>query len=150
MIWAVASRLRIHLGQNGIVDRSRGERRVARRQCGQIAVSRAGMKIPARIFLDAIDDVLLVHDQIVIRIGVASDVVGVEDFGITNAGGVRRWRLLWPQRQLGCRGTRGEKQQWNEIIRFHGLDLDGSSFSWVTGMAVPPSEASAASMVCRT
>ena len=92
--------LRIDLGQNCIVDRSRGERRVARRQRGQVAVSRAGMKIPAGVFLDAIDDVLLVHDQIVIRIGVASDVVGVEDFGITNAVGVRRWRLLWPQRQL--------------------------------------------------
>ena len=90
MISVVASRLRIHLGQNGIVDRSRGERRVARRQRGKIAVNRAGMKIPARIFLDAIDNVLLVHDQIVIRIGVASDVIGVEDFGITNAVGVRR------------------------------------------------------------
>src|SRR5208282_1171845 len=121
-----------------------------RQQCGRVAVSRAGMKIPARIFLDTIDDVLLVHERIVIRIGVASDVVGVENFGITNAVGVRRWRLLRPQQQLGCRGARGEKQQWNEIIRFHGFDLVGSSFSWVTGMAVPPSEASAASMVCRT
>ena len=82
--------LRIDFGQHRIVDRSRGERRVARRQCGKIAVSRAGMKIPAGVFLDAINDVLLVHDQIVIRIGVAPDVVGVEDFGITNGGIVRR------------------------------------------------------------
>ena len=57
---------------------------------GQVAVSRAGMKIPAGVFLDAINRVLLVHDQIVVRIGVAPDVVGVEDFGITNAVGVRR------------------------------------------------------------
>ena len=79
------------------------------------------MKIPARVFLDAIDDVLLVHDQIVVRIGVASDVIGVENFGITNAGGVRCWRLLRPQRELGRGGTRGQKQQWNEIKHFHGL-----------------------------
>src|SRR5271168_2838684 len=49
--------------------------------------------------------------------------------------GYRPLPLLWPQRQLGCRGARGEEQQWNEIIRFHGFDLDGSSFPWVTGMA---------------
>jgi hypothetical protein len=48
------------------------------------------MRIPARVFLDPIDDMLLVQDQTVIRIGVATDVVGMEDFWITNAGGVRR------------------------------------------------------------
>jgi len=73
--------LRIDLGQNRIVDRSRGERRVARRQGGKIAVRRSGMKIPAGVFLDAINRVLFVHDQIVIRVGVASDVIGVETSG---------------------------------------------------------------------
>jgi hypothetical protein len=48
------------------------------------------MKIPARIFLDAINDMLPVQDQTVIRIGVATDVVCMEDFWITNGGGVRR------------------------------------------------------------
>ena len=62
----------------------------AAREAGFVAANGAGMKIPARIFLDAIDDMLLVQDQTVIRIGVATDVVGMEDFWITNAGGVRR------------------------------------------------------------
>ncbi len=47
-------------------------------------------EIPAGVFLDAINRVLFVHDQIVVRIGVASDMVGVEDFGITDAVGIRR------------------------------------------------------------
>ena len=72
---------------------------------GEIAVNRAGMKIPARIFLDAIDDVLLVHNQMVIRIGVTSDVIGVEDFGVTNAVSAHGWCLLRAQCQLRCGGT---------------------------------------------
>jgi hypothetical protein len=108
------------------------------------------MKIPAGVFLDAINGVLLVHHQIVVGINVTSDVVGAHNFGIAHGGVVHRRRLLRVQGQLGRGGTRGEKQQWNEIIRFHGFDLDGSSFSSATGMAVPPSEMSAASMVCKT
>ena len=40
----------------------------------------AGVQVPARIFFDTIDDVLLVHDCIVIRIGVAPEVIRVHDF----------------------------------------------------------------------
>ena len=106
---------------------------------------------PSGIFLDAISDVLFVHDQIIVGIGVATEVIGADNLGITNGGVIRKWRRrLRTQRELGRGGTRGEKQQWNEIIRFHGFDLVGSSFSSAAGIAVPPSEASAASMVCRT
>jgi len=51
---------------------------------------------------------LLVHHQIVIRVNVAPDVIGVDDFGMANGGIVRgRWRLLRAQRQPGRGGTRG-------------------------------------------
>ena len=33
------------------------------------------------------------------------------------------WRLLWTHCQFRRGGTRGQKQQWNEIIGFHGFDL---------------------------
>jgi len=42
------------------------------RQPTNAAVNGTGMKIPAGVFLDAIDDMLLVQDQVVIRVGVGA------------------------------------------------------------------------------
>jgi len=79
--------LRIDFSQDCVIDGRGGECRVARHRSA--VANGAGMKIPARIFLDAVDDVLLVKDQTVIRIGVASDMIGMEDFRITKASSLR-------------------------------------------------------------
>src|SRR5690242_11046536 len=109
------------------------------------------MQVPTGIFLNTINCVPFVHDQVIIRIGVTPDMIGTDDFRIADGRNLRRG-LLWPHRELAGSGTCGQKQQWNEIIHFHGLVLVwvGSSVSVVTGIAVPPREASATSMVWRT
>ena len=143
--------LSVHLGEHRVVDGQRTERRIARRQGGNIAVNRAGMKIPARVLLDAIDDVLLVHHQIVVRVNVTPDVVGIDDFRIANGRAVRCWRrLLWSQCELGRGGTRREKYQRNEMEWFHRLGVVEGCSSVSSAKPAPPNVASARSMVCRT
>ena len=146
--------LGVDFGQHRVIDGQRAERRIARRRHGgkkDIASGVAGMKIPAGVFLDTIDDVLLVHHQVIVRINVTPDVIGADDFGIANGGIIRRWRRwLRLQRELGRGRARGEEHQGNEIEWFHGFGVVAGCSSVSSAKPAPPNEASARSMVCRT
>jgi hypothetical protein len=41
------------------------------------------MEVPARVFLDPIDGVFFVHDQVIIGINVTAEMVGAHNLGIT-------------------------------------------------------------------